>query len=190
MMKNVSRAINDAGCEDCTRKKKNRTKDFNSDLNTTMGACLDLHSRAPMKILLVPCESQPCSSTRYWILDKRRDKIPFLGSSRCTIVQHMGNRVSEPFHGHVFSREGRTIIKGILTDGASEGKYFELVLFASSQELNGKIKTCRNTTELCGFLRRSSDKKLGNYEETHDAFLHTGTETCHDGTANLGSKNY
>ncbi|KAK2556859.1 hypothetical protein P5673_021071 [Acropora cervicornis] len=42
-----------------------------------------------------------------------------------------------------------------------------------SQELKGKMKACGNSTELCGFLRRSSDEKSRNYEETHDAFLHT-----------------
>lgn len=41
----------------------------------------------------------------------------------------MGNRVSEFFYGYVFLREGRIIIKGILIDGVSEGKYFEFVLF-------------------------------------------------------------
>ena len=88
----------------------------------------------------------------------------------------MGNRVSEPFQGHVLVREGRTIIKGTLTDGAVEGKYFELVLYASSQELNGKLKTNGSSTVLCGFLQRSANKKSGKYEETHDAFLYTATE--------------
>ena len=86
----------------------------------------------------------------------------------------MGNRVSEPFQGHVLAREGRTIIKGILTDGAAEGKYFELVLHASSQQLNRTLgKTSGGTAALCGFLQRSAKDKLGTYEETHDAFLHS-----------------
>lgn len=175
MMKSFFRAINDTSCQNRRRRKQNITKSY-SDLNTTMGACLDLHSEAPIKILLVPCESQPPSSTRYWIVDKRRSKLPFFGSSMCEIVQHMGNKVSEPFQGRVLSREGRTIIKGILTDGAAEGRYFELVLFASSQELDGKIKTCGNSTSLCGFLQRSASEKSGQFEETHDAFLHTATD--------------
>lgn len=174
-MKSIFRTITDTSCQKRRGRKQNNTKDY-KDLKTTMGACLNLHSEAPIKILLVPCESQPPSSTRYWIVDKRRGKIPFFGSSRCKIVQHMGNRVSEPFQGHVLVREGRTIIKGTLTDGAAEGKYFELVLYASSQELNGKLKTNGNSTTLCGFLQRSANKKSGKYEETHDAFLHTATE--------------
>lgn len=171
-MKSVTRGMNNTSCGKCRRKTKSSETKEN---NITMGTCLGLQSNGPTKILLVPCESQPSSSTRYWILDKfkRRGKIPFFGSNRCQIVQHMGNRVSEPFQGHMFSRDGQTVIKGILKDGASEGKYFELVLFADSQELKGKMKACGNSTELCGFLRRSSDERSKNYEETHDAFLHT-----------------
>lgn len=91
----------------------------------------------------------------------------------------MGNRVTEPFQGHVLTREGRTIIKGVLTDGAAEGKYFELVLHSSSQQLNGTLgKTTMGKTALCGFLQRSAIDKLGTYEETHDAFLHTAGESC------------
>lgn len=183
--KSVTREMNNTSCGKCRRKKKsNETKEN----NITMGTCLGLQSNWPTKILLVPCESQPSSSTRYWILDKRRAKIPFFGSNRCHIVQHMGNRVSEPFQGHVFSRDGQTVIKGILTDGASEGRYFELVLFGSP-ELKGKVKACGNSTELCGFLRRSSDERSRNYEETHDAFLHTAaTENFYTGATNLQCK--
>lgn len=176
-MKSFFRAITDTSCQKRRRRKQSITKET-SDLNTTMGACLDLHSEAPIKILLVPCESQPPSSTRYWVVDTRRGKIPFFGSSRCKIVQHMGNRVSEPFEGHVFARDGRTIIRGVLTDGAIEGKYFELVLFAFSQELNGELKSSGDNTTLCGYLQRSASEKAGIYEETHDAFLHTITENC------------
>lgn len=178
-MKSLFRAISETSLQKPPRRKQRNTKHSN-DLNTTMGACLDLHSDAPIKILLVPCESQPPSSTRYWVMDRRRrGKIPFFGSHRCKIVQHMGNRVSEPFQGHVLTREGRTIIKGILTDGAAEGKYFELVLHTSSQQLNGTLgkPSGRNAT-LCGFLQRSANDKLGTYEETHDAFLHTAGESC------------
>lgn len=174
-MKSFFRAITDTTCQKRRRRKQNNTKDY-SDLNTTMGACLDLHSKTPVKILLVPCESQPPSSTRYWIISPQRGKIPFFGSSRCEIVQNMGNRVSEPFQGHALAREGRTIIKGILTDGAVEGKYFELVLYTSLQELNGRLKTSGSNTTLCGFLQRSATEKLGKYEETHDAFLHTAVD--------------
>ena len=87
----------------------------------------------------------------------------------------MGNRVSEPFQGRVLAREGQTIIKGILTDGAAEGKYFELVLRTSSQQLNDRTlgNTSGRTAALCGFLQRSVKDKLGTYEETHDAFLHS-----------------
>ncbi|KAJ7365087.1 hypothetical protein OS493_007734 [Desmophyllum pertusum] len=181
-MKSLFRAISDTSSQKHQRRKHRNTKHSN-DLNTTMGACLDLHSEAPIKILLVPCESQPPSSTRYWIVEtrRRRGRIPFFGSHRCKIVQHMGNRVSEPFQGHVLAREGRTIIKGILTDGAVEGKYFELVLHTNSQQLNngtfGKTSAGRKAA-LCGFLQRSADDKLDTYEETHDAFLHTVGETC------------
>ena len=174
-MKSLFRAISDTSLQKRPRRKQRNTKNP-SDLNTTMGACLDLQSEAPIKILLVPCESQPPSSTRYWVIDTRkRGKIPFFGSHRCKIVQHMGNRVSEPFQGHVLAREGQTIIKGILTDGAAEGKYFELVLHTSSQQLNNKTlgKTSGRTAALCGFLQRSRKDKLGTYEETHDAFLHS-----------------
>lgn len=91
----------------------------------------------------------------------------------------MGNRVSEPFQGHVLAREGQTIIKGILTDGAAEGKYFELVLHTSSQQLNNRTlgNTSGRTAALCGFLQRSVKDKLGTYEETHDAFLHSVGKT-------------
>lgn len=88
----------------------------------------------------------------------------------------MGNRVSEPFQGHVLAREGQTIIKGILTDGAAEGKYFELVLHTSSQQRNNRASlgnTSGRIAALCGFLQRSVIDKLGTYEETHDAFLHS-----------------
>ena len=178
IMKSFFRAIADTSCQKHRSARKQRnTKDSTSDLNTTMGACLDLQSHAPIKILLVPCESQPPSSTRYWIIDARRGKIPFLGSSRCKIVQHMGNRVTEPFQGQILTREGRTIIKGILADGANEGEYFELVLFAaSSRELNGKLKTSGSNAAFCGILQRSSSEKSGIFEETHDAFLHTMVE--------------
>ena len=140
---------------------------------------MDLQSSAPLKILLVPCESQPSSATRYWIVDTRKQgKIPFFGSNRCKIEQHMGNRVTEPFHGHVAMREGRTIIKGILTDGAVEGKYFELVLQASPQQLNQPYrKNSARKASLCGFLQRSTKDEFGSFEETHDAFLHTEGET-------------
>lgn len=177
-MKSLFRAISDTSLQKPPRRKQRNTKHYN-DLNTTMGACLDLHSEAPIKILLVPCESQPPSSTRYWVVDtRRRAKIPFFGSHRCKIVQHMGNRVSEPFQGHVLAREGRTIIKGTLTDGAAEGKYFELVLHTTSQQLNGTLgKTSGRKAALCGFLQRSAKDKLGTYEETHDAFLHTAGES-------------
>lgn len=174
-MKSLFRAISDTSLQKRPRRKQRNTKSSN-DLNTTMGACLDLQSEAPIKILLVPCESQPPSSTRYWVIDtRRRGKIPFFGSHSCKIVQHMGNRVSEPFQGHVLAREGQTIIKGILTDGAAEGKYFELVLHTSSQQLNNKTlgKTSGRTAALCGHLQRSAKDKLGTYEETHDAFLHS-----------------
>ncbi|XP_044175654.1 uncharacterized protein LOC114960855 isoform X4 [Acropora millepora] len=111
-MKSVTRGMNNTSCGKCRRKKKSKDTKEN---NITMGTCLGLQSNGPTKILLVPCESQPSSSTRYWILGKRR----------------------------------------------------------GSQELKGKMKACGNSTELCGFLRRSSDEKSRNYEETHDAFLHT-----------------
>lgn len=177
-MKSFFRTITDNSCQKRRKRKQRNTKD-SSDFNTTMGACLDLQSEGPIKILLVPCESQPPSSTRYWVVNMRRGKVPFLGSRRCKIVQHTGNRVTEPFQGHVLTtREGRTIIKGTLTDGAIEGKYFQLVLFASSQELNGKLKTSCSNTTLCGFLQRSASEKSGRFEETHDAFLHTVADNC------------
>lgn len=89
----------------------------------------------------------------------------------------MGNRVTEPFQGQILTREGRTIIKGILADGANEGEHFELVLFAaSSRELNGKLKTSGSNAAFCGSLQRSSSEKSGLFEETHDAFLHTMAE--------------
>ena len=178
-MKSLFRALTCTSCQ-TRRKGKQRNTKHSNHLNTTMGACLDLQSSAPIKILLIPCESQPPSSTRYWIVNtRRRRKIPFFGSDRCKIVQHMGNRVTEPFQGHVITREGRTIIKGILTDGALEGKYFELVFHASPQQLNepyGKNSAGRKAA-LCGFLQRSENDKFGTYEETHDAFLHTVGET-------------
>lgn len=90
----------------------------------------------------------------------------------------MGNRVTGPFHGHVTTREGRTIIKGILTDGAVEGKYFELVLQASPQQLNQPYReNSARKASLCGFLQRSTKDEFGSFEETHDAFLHTEGET-------------
>lgn len=175
-MKSLFRAISDTNLQKRPRRKQRNTKSPN-DLNTIMGACLDLQSAAPIKILLVPCESQPPSSTRYWVIEtRRRGKIPFFGSHRCKIVQHMGNRVSEPFQGHVLARGGQTIIKGILTDGAAEGKYFELVLHTTSQQLNNRTsagKASGRTAALCGCLQRSAKDRLGKYEETHDAFLHS-----------------
>lgn len=177
-MKRLFRALTDTSCQKRRKRKQSKTKHSNH-LNETMGACLDLQSSAPLKILLVPCESQPSSATRYWIVDTRKQgKIPFFGSNRCKIVQHMGNRVTEPFHGHVTTREGRTIIKGFLTDGAVEGKYFELVLQASPQQLNQPYrKNSARKASLCGFLQRSTKDEFGSFEETHDAFLHTEGET-------------
>ena len=179
MMKKILQAISDTSCQNRRRNKQNISKN-SSDFNKAMGASLDLQrAAAPMKITLVPCESQPPSSSRFWMVEIKR-KLPFLGSDRCTIVQHTGNRVSEPFQGRVLSSEGRTIIKGILTDGAAEGKYFELVLSLFPEETNTSSVGASGTknNSVCGFLQRSLKDVRGTYQITHDAFVHPMAETC------------
>ncbi|XP_044175655.1 uncharacterized protein LOC114960855 isoform X5 [Acropora millepora] len=61
-MKSVTRGMNNTSCGKCRRKKKSKDTKEN---NITMGTCLGLQSNGPTKILLVPCESQPSSSTRF-----------------------------------------------------------------------------------------------------------------------------
>ena len=131
------------------------------------GTCLGLPTGVPIRIHLLPYESQPSSSTRSWIIKFHRVK-PFQSKRKCKIVQQLGSRVSEPFYGKVAFREGDCIIiRGTLPDGAPEGEEFKLILTSDFSEEDLFEQECI----LKGALERGSPRLNKVFEATHDAYI-------------------
>lgn len=133
----------------------------------TSGTCLGLPTGVPIRVHLLPYESQPSSSTRSWIIKFHRVK-PFRSQRKCKIVQQLGSRVSEPFYGKVSFREGDCIIiRGTLPDGAPEGEEFKLILTSDFSEDDLFGQECM----LKGALERGSPRLEKVFEATHDAYI-------------------
>ena len=142
------------------------------DLNRAPRTCPDVSLLFPpaMHVHLVPCESQPPSSSRMWTVKPRKSYVPCFSGRKCKITEPGRGSGEVYFTGDFVPTKDSIKIVGTAKDGALEGDDFELVL-SSRLKASEAFYGVRRLA-MAGFLRRGVRRKDIDWSITHDAFVY------------------